>query len=300
MRNRILLPLIIFFVFSIVKVSAQSQKGGTKYTLSWIDRVVRDKANGNDTENYVGVFSYGQDTVTVYKWNNEGDGEPLKINFWGEKEHTADAVNFLSSEGAAIKVTFLKAQKILVDSDLYEVNKPYYNFLKQKLLVERSALDFAFFIKEGYGDYAVSLEPLLQKNWRNQRENPVHRIIGVKVKNKNEQTEDQFHLWNAVYTYTANGVLQSIKGEFYDKKLISNTAGEIKYLVEENLDRSYVKIKANQNKKTLFESFSVNWIQYSTAKEFQYSMYQSKLKQLSVDKKPENFDEAAKLLKIKK
>lgn len=57
MRNRILLPLIIFFVFSIVKVSAQSQKSGTKYTLSWIDRVVRDKENGNDTENYMGVFS---------------------------------------------------------------------------------------------------------------------------------------------------------------------------------------------------------------------------------------------------
>lgn len=297
MRNRCVLAIILLVLFSISKVAAQSRESGVHYTISYINQVIIDQQNGNDTENYAAVFSKGQDTVTVYKWSTRDSGKPMKINFWGDKSHSANTVSFLSSDGADIKVAFLKENKIRIDSDLYRVNKAYYDFLKQKLLIERSVLDLAFFIKEDYGDYAVSLEPLLHKNWRNQKENLKHRIIEVKVKNKNEQTDDQFHIWNAVYTYRSNGILQSIKGEYYHKKLISDTGGEIKYLVEKNLDRSYVKILARQNKKTLLDTFSVSWTQLSTAKEFHYARYQSKLKQIIADERPGNFSEIAKLLK---
>lgn len=298
MRNRYLLTFGVFMLVLVSKVDAQTQKNAAHYTLSWIDQVLTDKQNGNDTENYIAIFSTVEDTVTVYKWRIKDGEKPLKIDFWGQRDHTADAVTFLSSEGANVKVSFLKENQIRVDSDLYRVNKLYYNFLKQKLLVERSALDLAFFVKEGYGDYAVSLEPLLQKNWRNQRENQGHRIIGVQVKNKNEQADGQFHRWNAVYTYTTSGMLQNIKGEYYNKKLVGNTGTDVKYQIEKNLDRSAVKIRATQNKKTLLDAVSVDWTQFSTSKEFHYSKYQSKLKQISIDHKPGSFNEVAKLFKI--
>lgn len=298
MRNRYLLAFSVFILVFVSKVNAQNQKGAAHYTLSWIDQVVIDKQNGNDTENYVAIFSNVEDTVTIYKWSAKDSEKPLKVDFWGEREHAADVVTFLSSEGANIKVAFLKENQIRIDSDLYKVNKLYYDFLKRKLLIEKSAVDLAFFLKEGYGDYAVSLEPLLQKNWRNQRENSGYRIFGVQVKNKNEQTDDQYHRWNAVYTYTATGVLQSIKGEYYSKKLVSNTGTEVKYIIEKNLDRSSVKISATQNKKTLLDAISVDWTQFSTSKEFHYSKYQSKIKQITVDHKPGSFNEITKLFKI--
>ena len=298
MRHRYLLPLIVFMLLLGSKVNAQSQKNAGRYTLSWIDQVLIDKENGNDTAHYIALFSTVEDTVTVYKWNIKDGEKPLKIDFWGQRDHTANAVTFLSSEGANVKVSFLKENQIRVETDLYRVNRLYYNFLKQKLLVERSALDLAFFLKEGYGDYAVSLEPLLQKNWRNQQENPQHRIINVQVKNKNEQAEGQFHQWNAVYSYTTSGMLQNIKGEYYNKTLVGNTGADVKYQIEKNLDRSAVRISATQNKKTLMAAVSVNWTQLSTSKEFHYSKYQSRLKQISIDHKPLNFNEIAKLFKI--
>ena len=63
-------------------------------------------------------------------------------------------------------MTFVENNTILVENDTYTLNNEYYKFLKQKIVVEKSILDLAFFLKDGYGDYYQALEPL-NKNWRN-------------------------------------------------------------------------------------------------------------------------------------
>lgn len=297
MRNRFLLTFIIFAVFILPEVTAQIKNSGKLYSVSWINQVIIDKENGNRLENYIAVFSKTEDSLTVYKRTNE---KPEKIVFWTERSGKPDAVHFLSTVGADVKVTFLKENKVLVDSDLYVLNATYYDFLRQKIMVEKSVLDLAFFVKDGYGDYAVDLEPLMQKNWRNQRENLKHRIIEVSVKNKNEQTDDQFHNWKALYKYNMNGELESIIGEYYRKKLVIGHGKRVRYLIEHNSDRSYIREYSFQNPETLLDSVSVNWTQFSTAKEFQYVKYQTKLRLISTPRKPENYDEAVKLFQIKK
>lgn len=300
MRNRFLLTFIIFAVSILPEVTAQIKNSSKLYSVSWINQVVIDKENGNRLENYIAVFSKTEDSLTVYKWITHSKEKPEKIVFWTERSGKPDGVRFLSTGGADVKVTFLKENKVLVDSDLYVVNASYYDFLRQKIMVEKSVLDLAFFVKDGYGDYAVDLEPLMQKNWRNQRENLKHRIIEVNVKNKNEQTDDQFHNWKAFYKYKMNGELESIIGEYYKKKLEIGHGKRVKYLTERNLDRSYIREYSFQNPKTLLDSVSVNWTQFSTAKEFHYTEYQTKLRLISTLRKPESYDEAVKLFQIKK
>jgi len=157
----------------------------------------------------------------------------------------------------------------------------------------------AFFLKDGYGDYDPYLEILTRKNWRNQKENPHHKIITVDVKNKNNQTDDQFHHWRAVYTYNTLGILKAVSGQYYDKKLSLNNSFELAYQTRKNLDRSSIEIQTYQNRKTLRDSAVFSWTQLSTAKDFHYSMKQTKLRLISVEQKPDNFKDIARLLGIK-
>ena len=299
MKQRVFLMLAMFIAGSITAIQAQIKKTSGAYTVSWISEVIRDKENGNDVENAIALSTKTGDSLTVYQWLASNREKPVRIVFWGEKKEKSNSIEFLSSAGGKLKVTFLPANKVSIDSDMYILNPGYYSFLRQKLLSEKSILDLAFFLKDGYGDYAVYLAPIVQKNWRNQKEKPRYKILEVQVKNKNEQTDDQFHRWKAIYKYKTNGELQSITGEFYKKKLISNTGKEVRYLVERILDRSDIKEMVVKNQHTLFDSVAVNWTQYSTSKEFYYTKFQNKLKVISVTKKPGSFEELAKLLKIK-
>jgi len=302
MRYKFLLILIIVLSLATIHVASAQVSGRNRhpYTLSLIRMDVNDEENGTAIENYVAVYSQQTDSVIVYKWNKIDGEKPSKSTFWAKKDASVNSVRFLSSDGADIKVTFLPGNRIGIDHDVYFLNKPYYDFMKQKLLLEKSILDLSFFLKDGYGDYDSYLELLTRKNWRNQKENPDYKIITVDVKNKNNQTDDQFHHWRAVYTYNTAGILTAVSGQFYEKKLSLNNSFELVYQTRKNLDRSSVEITTYQNRKTLRDSAVVNWTQLSTAKDFHYSTKQSKLKILSIEQKPDNFEEITRLLDLKK
>jgi len=300
MHYRFLLILIISISFITVQVTYAQVPKNQRYTVSLIQMAVKDDEDASTIENYAAIFSQDTDTVIIYKWNKIDGEKPSRYTFWAEGNSIRNTIRFLSSDGADIKVTFLPASRIAIDHDVYFLNKPYYDFMKQKLLLEKSVLDLAFFLKDGYGDYDSNLEPLTRKNWRNQKENPAHKIISVDVKNKNHQTDDQFHRWTATYTYNAIGILKGITGQYYTKKLFLNTGSELIYHTDQNLDRTAIETRTYQNRKTLRDSVVVSWTQLSTAKDFHYSTKQSKLKILSVEQKPGNFLEITRLLDFKK
>ena len=299
MRYRLLLILTIVLSFATSKIANAQVAKNKRYMLSLIRIDRNDEEDGKAIENYVAVFSHQNDSVIVYKWNEAQGDKPSKSTFWAKKNPSGNSVRFLSSDGASILVSFLTGHRIGVDTDIYLLNTAYYNFMKQKLLLETSVLDLAFFLKDGYGDYDPYLEILTRKNWRNQKENPHHKIITVDVKNKNNQTDDQFHHWRAVYTYNTLGILKAVSGQYYDKKLSLNNSFELAYQTRKNLDRSSIEIQTYQNRKTLRDSAVFSWTQLSTAKDFHYSMKQTKLRLISVEQKPDNFKDIARLLGIK-
>lgn len=132
------------------------------------------------------------DSIIIYKINRDSNE---KFVFWFKKNKTQSISLF--SSGEEIQITFGNDNNIIVDNDIYNVNKKYYDYLKLKILSEGSALDLAFFLKDGYGDYAQLLEPL-NKNWRNQRENNDFKILKAVIKNRDNQTDEQF------FNYTIN------------------------------------------------------------------------------------------------
>jgi len=301
MRYSLFLILTVFLILSKTKIAcAQVAKNKLSYTLSLIRMDLNDEENGKTIENYVAAFSPQTDSVIIYKWNKTDGENPSKYTFWAKKDRSGNAIRFLSSDGADILVSFLTGHRLGVNADIYFLNAAYYDYLKQKLLLQKSVLDLAFFLKDGYGDYAPYLEILTGKNWRNQKENPDHKILSVEVKNKNYQTEDQYHQWRAVYTYNRSGILKAISGQYYDKKLFLINNNELVYKIRQNLDRSSIETETYQNRKTLRDSAVVNWTQLSTAKDFHYSITQLTLRLLSVEQKPANFEKICKLLNVNK
>ncbi|WP_337966800.1 hypothetical protein [uncultured Flavobacterium sp.] len=301
--------LLLFFC------SLKTKKNDATYTLAFVKEVYIDKGNytyndaatdsiftkgdGERTENFIGVFLEKQDTVTVFKLNQDSDENPEKFSFWSKKKSN-QSITFYCSTGDAIKVTFSNQNNILVNNDTYQVNKEYYGFLKQKILVEKSILDLTFFLKDGYGDYEQSLEPL-NKNWRNQKEDPRFKILKAKIKNKNYQTDDQFFNYNFTYKYDKNGTLKNISGEnSFNKNLVKEDPKYIVYAVnrsvnERALDNEYVY----QNKKTFFDSIVGNRVLYSNATAYYYTKYQSELKIKVVNSKPKNIQEIIAILDVK-
>ncbi|WP_309607477.1 hypothetical protein [Flavobacterium sp.] len=256
------------------------------------------KGENSNVKNFIGIFPKLNDTVTIYKLNTDKSEKAEKFNFWSKK-NKAQSITFFCS-GEEVKVTFGNKNDIIVNSDKYVVNNEYYNFLKQKVFVEASILDLTFFLKDGYGDYAQMLDPL-NKNWRNQKENNTHKIISATIKNKNNQTDDQYFNYKFIYKYDENGVLKSIEGENrYNKNFINNTGKYIQYsILNGENERSLTEQILYKNKKTLFDSIVGNIEQYSISKTKFYTKYQSKLKILVLNKKPRNINEIFKILDIK-
>lgn len=203
--------------------------------------------------------------------------------------------------GDNIKVSFNNQNKIAVNNDTYQVNKEYYQFLKEKILIEKSVLDLAFFLKDGYGDYEESLEPL-NKNWRNQKEDNRFKIIKANIKNKNYQTDDQFFSYEFTYKYTKRGIVENILGQnSFTKRKIKENNKYLVYVTDRSVnERASVQEYLYKNKKTFFDSIVGSRIRYSDAVTYHYKKFQSILKTINIATKPSNIRDILKLLDLNK
>jgi len=304
----IMKKILILIIVSCLTLSfciSKTQKKSTEYTLAFVKEIYIDKGISNDEEkdirNFIGVFPKNNDTITVYQLNLDLTKKPQIFSYWIKNKNNNSVVFKCSESEESIKVIFDKNNIVIVENDIYTLNNEYYKFLKQKILIENSVLDLAFFLKDGYGDYSQSLEPL-NKNWRNQKENNSFKIISVKIKNRNYQTDNQFFEHKLVYYYKKNGELQSISGNNrFNKVFLKENSIYIKYSIEDGKnERSSSNEELYKNKKTLFDSISGSLTQNSTVKTSYFVKYQSKLKLVDVTKKPNNLEEAIKLLKIER
>jgi hypothetical protein len=313
MRKIVIICSVSFMTLSFCVFKLK--KDNTGYTLAFVKEIYIDKGSemdnnkgetvytqgdGKRIENFLGIFPKNNDTITIYKLKNNNTEKLEKFSFWSKKEIKNNRIVFYCSLGDAVKVVFTK-NKIIVDNDIYIVNNEYFKFLKQKVFNEGSILDLVFFLKDGYGDYAQSLESL-NKNWRNQKENSTHKIVSVKIRNRDYQTDDQFFEYKIDYRYKKDGELQSISGEGrYNKDFVEENKKYIKYSIEDGKnERSSSNEDLYKNKKTLFDSISGSWIQNSTVRTSYFTKYQSKLEFIDVVKKPKDIEEVIKLLKIKR
>ena len=303
----LLISLLLFFC------GTKDKKNEDSYTIAFVKEVYVDKGNyvhndltdsiytkgdGERVENFIGVFSEKQDTIIVYKLNQDLNEKPEKNSFWSKKKNNK-SITFYCSMGDDIKIIFSGLNNIIVNNDTYQVNKEYYNFLKQKILIENSVLDLAFFLKDGYGDYEQFLKPL-SKNWRNQHEDNRFKIIKAKIKNKNYQTDNQFFTYNFTYKYDRNGLIESVLGEnSFNKKIVEKNSKYIVYAINRSInERASENEYLYQNKKTLFDSIVGNRVQYSNGTVYYYSKYQSQLKTKIRHYKPKNIQEIIEFLNI--
>lgn len=313
MIKKIIIPLIFVFIF--LSFCNVKQKKETKFKVAYIENVYINKfskiENGTDkldsiggegekTEKFIGVFPEKSDTVIVYKLNPDSIEDSEKFSFWSKKSDETNSIIFDCSESDEdIKITFKEQNNIIVNKDAYLVNKEYYSFLKQKILIEKSILDLAFFLKDGYSDYLQFLEPL-NKNWRNQKENNKYKIIYAIIKNKNNQTDDKHFNYKIDYNYNKKGMLQSISGEeSFKKEFVDENNKYFIYKIEKSInERATILQDLYLNKKTLFDSIVGSYEQYSNSKTTFFTKYQSKLKTKSVYSKPKNIQETLQLLEI--
>ena len=258
-----------------------------KYKISYLQDVTIE--DGNKTiENYYAVFPQNNDTVIVYKTATDDVGRferKYQYTFENIKSNEITFVFQQNQESAEkLKIAFEK-NILFINDDIYKVNDAYYNYLKQKVLTEKSILEIVYLAKEGLGDCAVLLEPL-NKNWNAVQSDKNFRLISIDIKNKNHQTDDQYFQQQVKYDYDKSGNFVKADSENFKKVKNSETAKFVKYHISKNDERVSSEIELYQNKKTALDSISVKWEQFSTSKEYNYIKYQSNLKTKSVDKKP--------------
>lgn len=296
--------LILFSCFILSFSILKQMKNNSNFTVAHVEEIYintgsQENYKGEkEINNFIGVFSNANDTVTVYKLKEDLTEKPEKFTFWSKKSNN-QSITFYCSGQDDVKVTFANQNNIIVNNDIYTVNNEYYKFLKQKILVECSVLDLAFFLKDGYGDYSQALEPL-NKNWRNQKENNIFKIIKAQIKNRNFQTDNQFFTYRINYKYNKNGVLLSVSGEnSFNKNFVKQNNKHVIYTINRSInERASDNEYLYKNKKTLFDSISGSWIQNSTVRTSYYTKYQSKLKFARVNKKPKSVDEILKILAL--
>lgn len=247
-------------------------------------------------KNFIGIFPDKKDTIIIYRLNEELNDFSEKFTFWFSKNKTG-SITF-SCSGEKVNVSFDKKNTIIVNGDEYIVNKEYYIFLKQKIITETSILDLAFFLKDGYGDYAQLLEPL-NKNWRNQKENNKHKIISTIIKNKNNQTDNKYFNHKIDYKYNKKGILESVSSkEGFKKKIVEENNEYFIYKIERLInERAIVNEYLYKNKKTLFDSIVGSHEEYSNSKTSYYSKYQANLITKTVRSKPKNIREILAYIK---
>lgn len=313
MKKIIIISCISFMTLSFCLFKRQGKN--TDCTLAYVEEVYIDrgseidddkgetvytKGEGKTIDKFIGVFPKDNDTVTIYKLNNEITEKPEKFSFWSKRSTKDNSIIFYCSQGNNVKVVFTN-DKIIVANDIYTVNNQYFKFLKQKLIREGSILDLAFLLKDGYGDYAEFLDPL-NKNWRNQKENSSYKIIAVKIKNRNYQNDNHFFEYKATYKYKKEGRLERISGgSRYNKVCEEENNIYIKYSIQDGKnERSSSSEELYKNKKTLFDSILGSWTQNSTIRTSYYTKYQSNLQIKESATKPKNLNELIMVFNIKK
>lgn len=285
------------------------KKNDNEFLIAFVEDIYIDKdsefyeSNSNDEEEmskekFIGIFPKNNDTISIYKLNVDVTEKPDVFSFWSKNKKNKSIV-FCNSEKDEIKITFNSENEISVENDIYKVNKEYYQFLEQRILEEKSIVDLAFFLKDGYGDYAQTLN-ILYKNWKNQKYNPNHKILFANIKNKNSQTDDQYFNYKLRYIYDEKGILQKITGSSNFNKIYINETKKYKHFtINRTLnERASIKEELFTNKITLFDSIVVTSEQYSISKLKYYTKYQSKLKSILVEKRPKNVDQINDYLKI--
>ena len=291
--------ILLFFCFLTLSFCISKPNSEDKtYTLALVKEVYIDKGseteNGSDTpnhedgegkkvESYLGIFPSSNDTITIYRLNEDPKESSEQFLFWSKKT-VKNTITFYSSNNENIIITFKSGNNISINSDIYTLNPDYDNFLKQKILIEKSILDVAYFLKDGYGDYAQMLEPLT-KNWRNQRDNFRHKVVSAKIKNKDGQTDDQYFEYTFTYRYDTEGKLTTISSENrYTKDLdYEDERYRVYKVLDGGNERSAADATVFYNKKTLFDSIVGSYEQYGLAKTSFFTKYQSDLRIKMVD-----------------
>lgn len=279
---------------------SKPQTQAPKVTASYIQDIYIDKENDSkDISNYIGIFPINNDTITIYKLDENLLNEESKTLFWHSKSEKNKNTTFFNSENDSVNVRF-ENNTIFINQDSYELNSEYYQFLKQKVVEEKSILDLAFLVREGYGDYSVFFN-LLNKNWKNQTANKNHKIISAKIINRDFQTDDEVFSTNFTYEYTSKGLIKNISGiNKYSKKFVTENNKYIHYsiAITQN-ERASLEQDLYFNKKTHCDSVVGIYEQYSTATSTHYIMYQSKLKQVALKNNSKSLAEIIKIFDLK-
>ncbi len=233
-------------------------------------------------------FSPLRDTISIYNLNTKH----LKNTFVLKKIKLNKLILMASKSKDTIPIQFVpETNSILVDSDTYWVNAPYYNFLKLKILNEGSIMAVISLIKDGYGDYCNILAPLVDYKWTNDVLNKDYKIHKVSVKSINYQSfKNEKYSWNVTYTG------KNANGERFKRTFVEETDKHIIYEIDGTVnERSAYKKVYYKNKKTGLDSIIGNWYTYSKNIEYQYTNYQSKLQVIEMEKKPKDLQSMFKL-----
>ncbi|PAM94574.1 hypothetical protein B4N84_11375 [Flavobacterium sp. IR1] len=300
--------IAIVFSFSILSFSCfKSELVDARYQIAFVQEIFVDNGNDinekgtKDIRNYIGLFGNQNDTVKIFKLKENLKEKPEEYFFWIKNESNNNKVIIHCSESNEdVLIVFKNNNTISVNRDIYTLNTDYYQFLKDRVLSNHSILDLAYFLKDGYGDYSTSLD-VLNKNWKNQKHNFNHKIISVKVQNKNYQTDDQYFDYKLDYSYDKNGVLKNIiGGNNFTKKQVNENKKYLHYTISKTInERAIISEELYVNKRDLFDSIVGNNEQYTTNKVFYYSKYQTQFKTVSATSKPVNVEKMVELLKIK-
>lgn len=295
--------LLICFCTLFFSCGVQTQEKDIKnhYDIVFVESIYNEKLaddienvnqHENNVEKLIAVFSKKKDSVTTYDFGSNMESAPIKNLFTSKKikKETRIYTNFKNSD--PIQVVFKGNNMIKIDLDLYTLNKPYYDFLKREILDKGSVLEFANLIKHGYGDYSMLFRPLIDYKWTKKKPNSDYKIENVLVYNVNYQSSEEKPIpWEVIYNGT------NIKGKRFNKVLIKTDSLYNVYKIETTDERSDHKKLIYENRSTTLDSIVGSWVLYSTNKTYKYINYQSKLKVVSVLKKPKNSKEVIDSLK---
>jgi len=271
---------VLAILISLLLSFCMSKSDDRKFKISHLQEITLEEG-AKTTENYYAVFYPNNDTLVIYQTAIDDENQLEKKYKYtiGANSKNSNSIELILKEDdqtpEKLKVAFEK-NAVLINDDIYKVNEAYFKFLKQKVLIEKSILEIANLAEDGLGDYAEFLKPI-NKNWSKSSRNKKFQLLSVTTKNKNYQTDNQYFKQHVTYTYDKLGNLAKAESENFNKVKTDETAKFIKYKIQKSEDRAASEIELYQNKKTLLDSISVQWEQFSTAKEYSYIQYQSKL-----------------------